>query len=227
MKSEILLHQDLKSLDDILFGKKEEKRYIQERIDFDENIPELIPRTPLPRGRRVTLSELMTALGKAIKTENRRIKRVVINKQREFETATVLPKGDRNLKDQIRELYGKVKNLVKHTEKKIKYTEIVGGVDNSKVSFFLPLLHLDNQHKLVAEQEKTFDEIWVWLKEHHNKTFAAEREQAQRETEESIQQELKEKKHKKNKDNLKKSSGDNEEKNQLVNLENKIRSDYS
>src|SRR3989344_1843208 len=39
LKSEILLTQDIPTLDDILFGKKEEKTYGQERIEFDENIP--------------------------------------------------------------------------------------------------------------------------------------------------------------------------------------------
>lgn len=194
MKSEILLHEDLKSLDDILFGRKDEKRYIQERIELDEEIPELVPRTPLPRGRRVTLPELMAALGKAITTENRRIRRVVIDRQREFETAAIMPKGkSKNLKEQVAHLYGKVKDAVKHTEDKIGYGDVIGQEENAKASFFLPLLHLDNQHKLVAEQEKTFDEIWVWLKEHHNKKFAVEREKAKKEAQEAIQQELEEK----------------------------------
>ena len=87
MKSEILLEEDLKSLDEVLFGKKEEKKYAQERIDLDEEIPELIAHTPLPRFKKVTLDELMKALGHAITTENRRIKKVVVAKQQEMETA--------------------------------------------------------------------------------------------------------------------------------------------
>src|SRR3989344_6141517 len=77
IKSEILLQEDIQTLDDILFGKKEEKRYIQERIELDEEVPGLVVRTPLPRFKKVTLQELMSALGKAIKTENRRIHKIV------------------------------------------------------------------------------------------------------------------------------------------------------
>src|SRR3989344_5826519 len=46
IKSEIILNQDLPSLDDVLFGKKEEKRYEQERIELEEDIPDLVQRTP-------------------------------------------------------------------------------------------------------------------------------------------------------------------------------------
>src|SRR3989338_247564 len=99
MKSEILLHDDLRSLDEILFGKKEEKKYTQERIELDEDIPDLIIRTPLPRYKRVTLDELIKALGNAIKTENRRIQKVVVAKQQEMETAISLPKQRINVHD--------------------------------------------------------------------------------------------------------------------------------
>src|SRR3989338_2235461 len=46
-KSELLLSRDLQNLDDVLYGKKEEKKYVQERIELDEDVPELVPRTPL------------------------------------------------------------------------------------------------------------------------------------------------------------------------------------
>src|SRR3989338_802620 len=66
MKSEILLNHDLPTLDAILYGHKEEKKYHQERIELEGEIPGLVARTPLPRYKKVTLEELMSALGKAI-----------------------------------------------------------------------------------------------------------------------------------------------------------------
>jgi len=52
MKSEILLDQDLPELDAILYGRKDqEKKSVQNRIEFDENVPGLVPRTPLPKTR--------------------------------------------------------------------------------------------------------------------------------------------------------------------------------
>src|SRR3989338_7586375 len=62
IKSEILLNEYIKSIDEILFGKKEflnSKKL--ERIELDEQIPELIPKSPMPRFKRVSLKELMEA----------------------------------------------------------------------------------------------------------------------------------------------------------------------
>ena len=44
IKSEFLLNKHIKSIDDILFGKKEDTRYVMERIQIDENeLPLLVP----------------------------------------------------------------------------------------------------------------------------------------------------------------------------------------
>ena len=73
IKSEILLNKYIRSIDEILFGKKEKKPVNFERIELDDYIPELVPKSPLPRFRKVTLKELVESLNKAIITENRRI----------------------------------------------------------------------------------------------------------------------------------------------------------
>jgi len=193
LKSEILLNYYLPSLDDILFGKKEEKKYIQEKIELDDEIPELIPRTPLPRGRKVTLQELMASLGKAIKTETRRIKRVVIEKQREFETGTVLPRRTVDLKDQIKKVYLKVKGISSQKGgERIPFSSFSGSRAEEKLSHFVPLLHLDYQHKVLAEQEKPFDEIWVWLKEVYQNKHADVLEMMRHESEEAMKKEIEE-----------------------------------
>ena len=75
IKSEILLNKYIKSIDEILFGKKEIKKTEIERIELEDEIPELIPRSPMARFRKVTLNELVESLNKAIITENRRILR--------------------------------------------------------------------------------------------------------------------------------------------------------
>jgi segregation and condensation protein A len=164
MKSEILLNSDLKDLDSVLFGEKKNEKYKQERIELDEDIPELVPRTPLPRSKRVTLQELMTALGKAIKTENRRIKRVVVDKQREMETAVSLPKKRINLRDSMREIHGKLKVELSGGKERIAFSEFAGEDKTKKIEAFYPLLHLDHQSKVWLDQEGHFEEIWVWWK---------------------------------------------------------------
>ena len=78
LKSEILINSYLQSLDDALYGHEDGKKYELERIEIDEGeLPDLVPRTPMSRHKKVTLTELMNALNKAIDTENRRIKREI------------------------------------------------------------------------------------------------------------------------------------------------------
>ncbi|MBI5804322.1 segregation/condensation protein A [Candidatus Pacearchaeota archaeon] len=187
IKSEILLNQYIPDLDSILFGKKEGKRYVQERIELDEEIPELVPRTPMPRFKKVTLQELMSALSKAVKTENRRIKRVITAKQHEIETAISLPKKRINIRDKIKEVYRKLVDVFSKREERISFSEFTNGED--KIATFVPLLHLDNQHKVFLEQEKHLEEIYIWMKEHHDRKFSEELERMKKEVETELSKE--------------------------------------
>ena len=191
IKSEILLNNYLPGLDEILFGKNEEKKYVQERIELEDEIPDLIPRTPLPRSRKVTLQELMVALGKAIKTENRRIKRVVIEKQRDSEMAIVLPRGIVDLQFKIKTLYSKLKIIFSNKEcEKIPFSSFSGKTTDEMISNFMSLLYLDSQNKIFAEQEKPFDEIWVWLKHIYEEKHADVLEIMKKEAREAMREDL-------------------------------------
>lgn len=166
IKSEILLNRYIQSIDEILFGKKQDKKYTMERIELDEQIPELIPRSPMPRFKKVTLKELIESLNKAISTENRRIKKEIINRNALRETGISLPKRKVNIRDKIKEIY---KNLASYFEKnkehkKIAFTNFVGKTKEEKIITFSPLLHLENQQKVWLEQENHFEEIYIWLK---------------------------------------------------------------
>lgn len=173
IKSEILLERYIRSLDDILFGKKEEKKYEVERIELDLNeIPDLYMRTPIPRMRKVSLQELMSALNKAITTENRRINKEIDIKRAEREAETVLPKTRLNVKDKIKKTYSRILTLFKHKQSKLSYTELVGKDREERIISFLPILHLDTQQRIWLEQEKHFDEIYIWLYEHYKKENA-------------------------------------------------------
>ncbi len=169
IKSEILLNKYIKSIDEILFGSKEKLSHVLERIELDEIVPDLIPRSPIPRMKKVTLQELMEALNKAIGTENRRIKKEIINKNALREAEISLPKKKFNIKNKISEIYSK---LFKHFDenkehKKVSYTDFIGSEKEERIISFFPLLHLENQKKIWLEQEEHFEEIYIWLK----KTF--------------------------------------------------------
>jgi len=166
IKSEILLNQYVKSIDDILFGKKEQIRIPLERIELDEDIPDLISRSPLPRLKKVTLKELMESLNKAIITENRRIKKEIISKSTFRESSFSLPKRKFNIKDKIAEIYRNLGDLFKEMEeKKISYSEFIKENSEEKIISFLPLLYLEQDKKIWLDQKVPFDEIHIWLKE--------------------------------------------------------------
>ncbi|MAG38130.1 hypothetical protein CMI45_01970 [Candidatus Pacearchaeota archaeon] len=188
IKSEILLSKDIQTLDDILFGKKDEKKYSQERIELDDEIPELVPRTPLPRFKKVSLHELMSSLGKAIQTETRRIQRVVVERQREYETQAVMPKNTINIRDQIKDIYSKLRDAFSLREERLAFSELVElhkGKD--KMATFVPLLHLDHQHRVLLEQEGHLEEIWIWLKSLHERKNKALLEVMRKEVEVEIE----------------------------------------
>lgn len=186
IKSEILLEHDLKTLDEVLFGKKENKQYVQNRIELDEEIPMLNVRTPLPRYKKVTLEELMRALGHAIKTENRRIQKVVVAKQQEFEIVTSLPKRRINVQDHIKEIYARLKDIFKDREHKLSFSDLAGKDNDERIATFVPLLHLDNQQKIWLEQEGHVAEIWILLKNLYKKQNAAALEKMRLEVKEEM-----------------------------------------
>lgn len=187
MKSEILLDYDIRDLDAILFGRKEEKTYKQERIDLDEDIPELIVRTPLPRFRKVTLEQLIRALDVAIKTETRRIQRVTITKQQEYEMSASLPKQRINIQDRISGVYSRIAEVFKMKEEKLAFSEIAGGDKEERVSNFVPLLYLETQQKIWLEQKERFSEIWILLQELYEKNNFNELEALKKEVEEELE----------------------------------------
>ncbi|MDO8528389.1 MAG: segregation/condensation protein A [Nanoarchaeota archaeon] len=190
IKSEILLDKYIKSIDDILFGKEEKKKYELERIELDEEIPELIPKSPIPRFRKVTLKELIESLNKAISTENRRIKREVSNNNAMMENAFAIPKRKYNISDKIKEIYEKLTtHLKKNSEsKKVSFTNFVGENKEERLISFFPLLHLETQKKVWLEQENHFDEIYIWLKETYLEHNADPLEELKKELEEQIAQ---------------------------------------
>jgi segregation and condensation protein A len=167
IKSEFLLSRYLKTLDDILFGKKELRK--AERIVLEEEVPELLPKTPLPRFRKVTLQELMQALDRAITTEHRRIRKEIVLRQAGKNITFVLPRVKINIRERIMQIYNRIKEFFKRKpNEKLTFTMLTGPEREEKIATFLPLLHLDYQEKVFLSQEKHFDEILIWLKEHMN-----------------------------------------------------------
>ncbi len=197
IKSELLLNKHIKSIDEVLFGTEEKKATPFERIELDEEVPDLIPRSPMPRFKKVTLNELMEALNKAIVTENRRIKKEIINKNALRETGMSLPKRNISIKDKIRRMHLDLQDYFKKNKdhKKIPYSRFVGKDKEEKIIAFSPLLHLEHQKKIWLAQEVHFQEIDIWLKdvflEHNPEPFAELKKELEEEIEKMDNKRLK------------------------------------
>jgi len=167
IKSELLLNKYIREIDDILFPKEGNIQKIIERIEIDESeIPILSPKTPLPRFKKVTLQELISALDVAIKTESRRIDKEIQKKQAKRMSHVDIPKFRRiNIKDRIRHFYAKVLSSFKNKKGEIKlpYSHFTGNSKEEKIACFLPMLYLSNYGKLWLEQESHYSEIWLYL----------------------------------------------------------------
>ena len=165
LKSDILLNRYIRDLDAALYGRKEEKKYEMERIEIDErDLPILVPRTPMPRYKKVTIKELMSALNLAIETEDRRVRKEIRNKEAERAGLVVLPKKNRvPLRTRIKDLLARIRVHLKHPDNiHMKFSELAPSREE-KLSAFVPVLHLSNQKKLWLKQENHFDEIYMTL----------------------------------------------------------------
>lgn len=205
IKSEVLLNKYIKSIDEILFGKKEEPlKYVPEKIELDEVPPELFLKSPVPRFKRVTLQELMASLNKAIATENRRIKKEIFQKNPLREDFLLVQRKKINIKDKIKEVYISILGHLKEAEKKkVSFSEFIGDKKEEKIMSFPPLLHLEHQRKIWLEQDIPFSDFHIWLKDiyfkHNPDPFAELRTEIEKKVEE-MDEEKKERLSKANKE---------------------------
>src|SRR3989338_2210311 len=109
MKSHKLVGEDLTELDKLLIGVEER----MEDLGFEETspipklgeIPTLIPRTPQPRKRKVSIFDLVEALERALEVKKRRLLHSIPPLNLEA------PKKKKDVTEIIREVYGKIKSF--------------------------------------------------------------------------------------------------------------------
>jgi len=106
--------------------------------------------------RRVMVNELVTALRKVLKAQERRHKRRLrmVNKIK-IEQEDVTKK--------IEDLYKRIEDLLKQLKgKEVAFSRLVKKWERQEVvDTFLPLIYLDNAKKVRCRQEQIFDEIFI------------------------------------------------------------------
>jgi segregation and condensation protein A len=151
-----MLNQDesLDELEDELFENVEGGlRRVREKYA-------LIPRNPQPRNRKVSVHDLVNALQRAMASKKRILAKMKPVKYQ-------MPDRHVDIMEVIRDVYHKVTYYSEKDKiKTIAFSRLLPSQPSrtDKVYTFLPLLHLENQHKIEMEQEKPFDEIQVGLK---------------------------------------------------------------
>ncbi|MEK6873304.1 MAG: segregation/condensation protein A [Nanoarchaeota archaeon] len=162
IKSELLMSYYIKNIDEILFGKKtKEEQQILRFDEYDEDeIPELIPKTPLPRFKKISIQELISALNQAVKTENRRIFKKGVEKENYERTMLFMPKQSISLANRIKSIRERIAHVFQKQDK-IAFSEFSGSKKEEKIQTFIPLLHLDNHNKLWLQQNAHLEEIWI------------------------------------------------------------------
>jgi len=161
IKSNRLLNEDLSELDRLLTGSEEELMedlgLEDAPVAYDEEKHPLIPRTPQPRKRKVSIFDLVKALEKALEVKRRR----VLNSIPPMDVK--IPKKTKDITQVIKEVYGKIKAFFTRQER-LTFSQLVpSNTKEDKIYTFIPLLHLTNQRKVDLEQKEHFGEIEIML----------------------------------------------------------------
>jgi len=163
IKSNRLLNEDLTEFDRMISGQEDEidDLTFEERVEKMDEVgkPNLIPRTPQPRKRKVSIYDLVGALQKALEVKKRRVMNSIPP------TNIDIPKKTRDITQVIREVYGKIKSFIfKNSDNKVTFSQLLPSESKEdKIYTFVPLLHLSNQRKVDLHQEEHFGEINIML----------------------------------------------------------------
>ncbi|MBN1544241.1 segregation/condensation protein A [Candidatus Woesearchaeota archaeon] len=128
-------------------------------IKVDGEQLRLVPRTPQPRKRKVSVYDLIDALAVALNVRRRRI----LN---QIQTRTLdVPDKPIDISKLMDDIYGDVMgHLTREQADRMAFSDLVpGDSKEDKVFTFIPLLHLTNARRVDLEQQKHFGEIWVKL----------------------------------------------------------------
>jgi len=154
-KLDELIHQTDEDIEEEFFDEIEGTKHQKEKQEY-----KLIPRNPQPRNRKVSIHDLVDALQRAMST-----KKKILAKQRPVKFTHHLGKKV-DIMEVIRDIYHKITYYSeKDKNNKTTFTRLLPekAGKHEKVFTFLPLLHLENQHKIETEQKEHFDEIHISL----------------------------------------------------------------
>ena len=177
LKSTKLVNEDLMEFDRLIADtQKSEEEFLGEFYDdlesdlasgyADNPAPEpeqplLVPRTPQPRKRKVSVYDLVNALQKALEVHERKV-------FREMESPTMTaPEKKRDITEIIMDIYERIRSFFsKGSGKKLTFRNLIPSENKEDIiQTFVPLLHLSHasKRKINLIQKKHFGEIRIEL----------------------------------------------------------------
>jgi len=164
IKSIKLVSDDMSELDNLLKPQEEQQQFFddleqgQTLEDWTQR-PDLIPRTPQPRQRKVSIYDLVSALQKALEVRHRRMIRHMPTGRLE------VPEKKIDITKIMEEVYDKIINYLKK-EQQLTYRKLVEGQDKkNKILTFISLLTMAHYEtrKVDLVQQELFGDIEIKL----------------------------------------------------------------
>jgi segregation and condensation protein A len=163
IKSDRFVDEDINALDNLM-SSMDDPDVLLDELEMagpiiDKSHPPLLPKTPQPRKRKVSVYDLIEALEKALEVENRRPPVKHYNKFK-------VPDKKMDISEVIKDVYDKVHLFYTSngTGGKLTFSKLIpSDSKEDKVYTFIPLLHLENQRKVDMFQQFHFGEIEIGL----------------------------------------------------------------
>ncbi len=169
MKADKLLTSDIHAMDQLIdFVENQQEEYetgddeLEMELMNNEYVPQdkrdiLVPRTPQPRKRKVSIFDLVEALEKALEVKQRRP--VKTETYREVD----VPKKKVDINELMTSVHKTIMKLL-NGRKSLKFAEIIpSDAKEDQIMTFMPMLHLSYQRRIELEQENHFGPIDVYL----------------------------------------------------------------
>lgn len=163
IKSQRLLNDDIGELDRLMNPEEMSEEEFYDDLESASReglgeIPALVPRTPQPRKRKVSIYDLMIALQKALEVRDRRILRSI------SPVRIDVPQRKVDITKLIAFVYEKITTHFLSTSEKLTFSKLMQDASReTKIHHFMSLLHLANvdHRKIDLIQNEHFGEIEI------------------------------------------------------------------
>ncbi|MBU0980993.1 MAG: segregation/condensation protein A [Nanoarchaeota archaeon] len=169
LKSTRLVGEDLDEFDRIISSSETTEDEFYDELEAaaakeQEHDPEnfqLVPKTPQPRKRKVSVYDLMDALQKAIEVKRRR---VIDSIPAAPEVSA--PKKHVNISEMIQNVYNQIAIYFKDQKgSRLYFSQLIPSESREdKVRTFIPLLHLTHQRRINLDQDAHFSDIEIFVR---------------------------------------------------------------